>query len=160
MRNWGTRGRADGRLSALARRGVSAHYRIVNCWPSRRWCWPVIGRQWRLCARGERRGRPASPERGGVAAGDGGVVSCACIPIAASCARSRLLFAAERQTDRLAVSRVPIPRGSESPLVHSHVLLRLSGGFGSLWDWAFLAGDSDGVPKKSRRRSESLLGEG
>ena len=33
---------------------------------------------------------------------------------------SRLLFAAQRQTGRLAVCSVSIPRGSESPLVRSH----------------------------------------
>ncbi len=37
------------------------------------------------------------------------------------------------------------PRGSESPLERSHVLIRLSRFAGSLWDCAFLAGDSDGV---------------
>ena len=37
------------------------------------------------------------------------------------------------------------PRGSESPVVHSHVLVWLSGILGSLQACAFLAGDSDGV---------------
>ena len=36
------------------------------------------------------------------------------------------------------------PRGSESPVVRSHVLVRLSRFAGSIWDCAFFAGDSDG----------------
>ena len=57
---------------------------------------------------------------------------------------SRLLFAAERQTGRLAICFVSIPRGSGSPLVRSHDSVRLSDLAGSLWNCAFLCGDSDG----------------
>ena len=42
-----------------------------------------------------------------------------CVSIAAFCARSRLLFAALRQTGRLSLSFVSIPRGSGSPLERS-----------------------------------------
>ena len=58
---------------------------------------------------------------------------------------SRLLFAAWRQTGRLAVSCVPIPPGRDR---HSRVLdvsARLSALVGSLRAWTFLCGDLDGV---------------
>ena len=58
---------------------------------------------------------------------------------------SRLLFDAERQTGRLAVSCVSIPRGSGSPLERSHMLMRLSSFVGSLLACAFLGGDPDGA---------------
>ena len=58
---------------------------------------------------------------------------------------SRLLFAL-RQTGRLAVSRVPVPRGSRSPLTRSQIPVRLSNSSGSLQARAFLYGDLDGVP--------------
>ena len=60
-------------------------------------------------------------------------------------------------------------RGSRSPFVRSQVAVRLSDLAGSLRVFAFLCGDPDGgfpdksptgTPKKSRRRPESLLGEG
>ena len=64
-----------------------------------------------------------SHERGGVAAGDGGVALsfCAGHTFLSECPAfvSRLLFAAERQTGRLAVSCVSVPRGSGSPLERS-----------------------------------------
>ena len=40
------------------------------------------------------------------------------------------------------------PRGSESSLVRSHVLVRLSGFAGSLWACTFLQGDPDGDPEE------------
>ena len=40
------------RCSALTRRGVGAHYKIVNCAPAKGCVWPDIGRHRRLCARG------------------------------------------------------------------------------------------------------------
>ena len=58
---------------------------------------------------------------------------------------SRLLFAAMRQTGRLAVSCVPVPPGRDR---HSCVLVmsaRLSAFAGSLRVWPFLCGDLDGV---------------
>ena len=49
---------------------------------------------------------------------------------------------------------VSIPRGSESPFVRSHDVVRLSDFVGSLWDSTFLSGDPDGV------RPESLIRKG
>ena len=64
-----------------------------------------------------------SHERGGVAAGDGGVALSFCAGhtfLSEYLAFvSRLLFAAERQTGRLAGCSVPISRGSGSPLERS-----------------------------------------
>ena len=53
---------------------------------------------------------------------------------------------------RLAVSCVPIPRGSGSPLVRSHDFVRLSDLFGSLLACAFLYGDPDGVRGNAETR--------
>ena len=72
----------------------------------------------------------AAPERGGVAAGNGGVISRARGVLRPShvwrtfllerfALGSRLLFAAQRQTGRLAGGSVSIPRGSGSPLERS-----------------------------------------
>ncbi len=60
---------------------------------------------------------------------------------------SRLLFAALRQTGRLAISCVPVPLGRDR---HSCVLVMsawLSAFAGSLRVWPFLCGDPDGVPE-------------
>ena len=68
-----------------------------------------------------------------------------CGSVGALCLGSRLLFAAWRQTGRLAISCVPIPPGRDR---HSRVLtvsVRLSAFVGSLRGCAFFAGDLDGV---------------
>ncbi len=56
-RPWKQRQSADeiiperGGYTALSRQALSGYYMSVNCWPARRLCWPVIGRQKRGCAR-------------------------------------------------------------------------------------------------------------
>ena len=59
---------------------------------------------------------------------------------------SRLLFAAWRQTGRLAICFVSIPPGRDRHLCVLDASARLSAFVGSLRVWAFLAGDLDGVP--------------
>ena len=56
-----------------------------------------------------------------------------------------VLFPLSGKKKRLALCHVSIPRGSESPLVRSRVLVWLSDFVGSLRDCTFPAGDSDGV---------------
>ena len=80
-----------------------------------------------------------------------------CGSLGMSCVRSRLLFDAERQTGRLAVSCVPIPRGSRSPFVRSRGALRLSASVGSLRVCAFFYGDPD-RERKERRDAENGVG--
>ena len=79
---------------------------------------------------------------------------CPCVPVAAFCARSRLLFAAQRQTDRLAICCVPIPAWVEIAFRAFSNVVRLSGVLGSLWACAFFAGDSDGVTEERGGNSE------
>ena len=83
-----------------------------------------------------------------------------CVSVAALCPRapgdaflprrfalgSRLLFAAWRQTGRLAVACVSIPPGRERHLCVLAVSVRLSAFVGLLRVWPFLYGDLDGVP--------------
>ena len=57
---------------------------------------------------------------------------------------SRLLFAAWRQTGRLAIACVPIPPGRDRCSCVLAALARLSAFVGSLRVWPFLAGDLDG----------------
>ena len=59
---------------------------------------------------------------------------------------SRLLFAALRQTGRLAVSCVPVPPGRDRHLCVLVMSARLSAFAGSLRVWPFLCGDLDGLP--------------
>ena len=68
-----------------------------------------------------------------------------CVSGAASCLRSRLLFAAWRQTGRLAVSCVSIPPGRDRHSCVLAALARLSALEGSLRACTFLCGDLDGV---------------
>ena len=58
------------------------------------------------------------------------------------------LFSLSGKKKRLALRHVPIPRGSESPVVRSHSFVRLSSFAGLLLACAFLAGDSDGVTER------------
>ena len=134
-------------------------------------------RQGRGCARGLAAGRcvpvaatrVASPERGGVAVGDGGVslrvAFCArsrlpCVSVGAFCVRftptirfywevlrsiTPVSFPSSGKERRLAGCCVSIPRGSGSPFVCSHDFVRLSNFVGSLRACAFLYGNPDGV---------------
>ncbi len=70
----------------------------------------------------------------------------------AFCLGSRLLFAAWRQTGRLAVACVSIPPGRERHSCVLAVSVRLSAFVGSLRVWPFLYGDLDGVPGTRRTR--------
>ena len=81
------------------------------------------------------------------------------VPIAAFCVRSRLLFAALRQTGRLAVSCVPVPPGRDRHLCVLVMSARLSAFAGSLRVWPFLCGDPDGVARgRGGRRTENGAG--
>ena len=129
----------------------------------------------------------ASPERGGVAVGDGGVslrvAFCARsrlprVPLGMSCVQftptilfywevlrsfTPVSFPLSGKERRLAVSCVSIPRGSGSPLVCSHDFVRLSNFVGSLLACAFLCGDPDGerrdaeYEERNRRRGVGTL---
>ena len=68
-----------------------------------------------------------------------------CGSIAVFCLGSRLLFAALRQTERLAVSCVPVPPGRDRHSCVLAALARLSAFVGSLRVWPFICGDLDGV---------------
>ncbi len=67
-----------------------------------------------------------------------------CDSVAAFCLRSRLLFAALRQTGRLAISCVSIPPGRDRHSCVLAALVRLSALAGSLRVWPFIRGDPDG----------------
>ena len=61
-----------------------------------------------------------------------------CVSIAMFCVRSRLsFFLCQEKRDGLRYVTFLFPRGSESPVVRSHVLAWLSEFVGSLWDCAF-----------------------
>ena len=81
----------------------------------------------------------------------------ACVSIGMSCVRSRLLFAAWRQTGRLAGGCVPIPPWVEIAGSAFSMAVRLSGFVGSLRACAFLYGDPDG-DRKGTRETENGVG--
>ena len=83
-----------------------------------------------------------------------------CGSIAVFCLGSRLLFAALRQTGRLAVSYVPVPPGRDRHSCVLAVLARLSAFAGSLRVWSFLCGDLDGVAGDAGERGRGLRGNG
>ena len=66
----------------------------------------------------------------------------------------------ERQTGRLAICFVSIPRGSGAPFVRSRGGIGLSCFVGSLWDWTFLYGDPDGVRPESVYTKRSAVSSG
>ena len=68
-----------------------------------------------------------------------------CGSIAVFCLSSRLLFAALRQTERLAVSCIPVPPGRDRHSCVLAVSVRLSALESSLRACTFLCGDLDGV---------------
>ena len=132
-------------MLSLARRGDISLYRMVNCAPPRRCIWPVLvpAQAWVRAGIGLRgaggRTPPVSlrsttsPERGGVAAGDGGVILLARRVLRSHFAYHtfllkcltfvpRLLFVARAKQGRLAGGCVPIPRGSRSPVERSQML--------------------------------------
>ena len=76
-----------------------------------------------------------------------------CVSVGGVCLGSRLLFAAWRQTGRLAISCVSIPPGRDRHSCVLAVLARLSALAGSLRVWPFLAGDPDELP--GTRRAEN-----
>ena len=80
----------------------------------------------------------------------------ACVSIGMSCVRSRLLFDALRQAERLAGGCVSIPPWVGIAGSAFSMAVRLSGFVGSLRACAFLYGDPDGERKgrggRSRRR--------
>ena len=78
----------------------------------------------------------------------------ACVSIGMSCVRSRLLFAAWRQTGRLAGGCVSIPPWVEIAGSAFSMAVRLSGFVGSLRACAFLYGDPDGE-RKGRGNAEN-----
>ena len=206
-------GRVRGRCIALARRCVSANYRIVNCAPAKGCVWPVLApaRAW-VRARGTAEQFGIRGAGAGLR-GEGVPIMMFCVRFtpavcrrvsnrtacdslrfysagrdrhscvlaalvrlsglaetrswsARRCAfcrgacprftpgdavllsrfvlRSRLLFAAERQTGRLAISCVSIPPGRDR---HSCVLTALFGYLPWLvhFGFAFLCGNPDGV---------------
>ena len=69
-----------------------------------------------------------------------------CVSVAGLCLGSRLLFAAWRQTGRLAICFVPVPPGRDRHSCVLAVSVRLSAFAGSLRVELFISGDLDGVP--------------
>ena len=76
--------------------------------------------------------------------------------VAAFAIGSRLLFAAWRQTGRLAISCVSVPQGRDRHLCVLAVLVRLSDIAGSLRVCAFLYGDLDGVTGDAGERGYGI----
>ena len=87
-------------------------------------------------------------------AGDGRVRRC--LSVAALCLGSRLLFAAWRQTGRLAIACVPIPPGRDRCSCVLVVPVRLYAFVGSLRVCAFICGDLDGVTGDAGTRGTGL----
>ena len=111
--------------SALTRKSDIPFHGIANCAPAKGGVWPVLA--------------PAGAfVRAGVWRRDAVFLLRRCMFV------SRLLFAAQRQTGRLAICCVPIPARAGSPVVRSRGGVGLSGLFGSFEDCAFLCGDPDG----------------
>ena len=159
--------------SALTRRSVGCYYPSVNCGPARRCLLPVLvpAEAWVR----------AEETTGTVLRGDGVLLPrfalVLCLPcsfIGMFCARSRILSRfcwdvlrldyacclTERQTGRLAICFVFIPRGSGAPFVRSRGGIGLSCFVGSLWDWTFLYGDPDGVRPESVYTKRSAVSSG
>ena len=84
----------------------------------------------------------------------------ACVSIGMSCVRSRLLFAAWRQTGRLAGGCVSIPPWVEIAGSAFSMAVRLSDLVGSFRACAFLYGDPDGVTKRRRNAGDAENGVG
>ena len=124
---------------------------------------------WRDCARGG-----CSAERCGSRAGavfvllrSCGSIGMSCarsrpsyVPIGMSYARSRLLFAALRQTERLAICSVPVPPWVGIAIRAFSMAVRLSDLVGSFRACAFLYGDPDGVTKRRRNAGDAENGVG
>ena len=89
---------------------------------------------------------------------------CPYVPIGAFHVRSRLLFDAQRQTERLAECFVPIPPWVGTASSAFSKAIRLSNSVGSLRDCAFLCGDPDGKQENEEtaedRRTESAARRG
>ena len=129
-RPWKQRQSADeivperGGYTALPWQALAGYYMSLNCRPARRLCWPVIGWQ----KRGYARGNGGAIRNAGLRMRE---PVCAALSFYRCVLRSnhighaflleclasgsRLLFAAQRQTERLAIRCVSIPRGSGSP---------------------------------------------
>ena len=90
--------------------------------------------------------------------------ACPYVPIGAFHVRSRLLFDAQRQTERLAECFVPIPPWVGTASSAFSKAIRLSNSVGSLRDCAFLCGDPDGKRENEEtaedRRTESAARRG
>ncbi len=105
----------------------------------------------------------ASPERGGVAAGDGGVILLARRVLRSHFAYhtflseyfaciSRLLFAARAKQRRLAAGSVSVPRGSGSPVERS----RTACGYRTLWVHLGLVRFFAAIPTRERNQRRDM----